>query len=410
MRISPGKSRLLTSLFSFSGIQAAQLALPLLALPWLARVLGPDDFGLLMFFCLIPPLCSLFMDWGLLLGVARAAACLRGDSAGLGRLFGAMLGAKIILALSCMLLALLFWPILPNTRLYPEAYALAVAAGILRGLSPICFLQGLAQGLRKMAMIEAGMALGVLGLALLLIHRPAQWPLYLLFLALIRALGYGGYLGILALAFRARASLAQGFCLLKETRQLFGASLAASLGAYGSQIVLGYFLSASEMGIFVAANKMYRALAYAIHPLSQVIFPELCAGRKNVQSLLRKSLAANFLLMFLMALIAWICAPWLIALALGANYASAVPVLRVLLLAAPFLGLNVALSEQVYVVNNQEKRLAQILALAASANICLAALLTWLFGLSGAAWQAVLTESAISLALLGCARNAALRF
>ncbi|MFG6376503.1 MAG: hypothetical protein K1W05_11420, partial [Desulfovibrio sp.] len=71
MKGLPGIQKHLDVFFSFGAIQAAQILLPLLILPWLARILEPEAFGLLMYMCLIPPFVALVMDWGLMTGGAR---------------------------------------------------------------------------------------------------------------------------------------------------------------------------------------------------------------------------------------------------------------------------------------------------------------------------------------------------
>ena len=139
----------LSTFFSFSAIQAAQLLLPLLALPWLARVLGPHAFGLLMYMSLIPPLVALVMDWGFPFGAAREAARLRGDREGLARLMGAVFSGRLFLALACVAASLALLPLVPHAREHPAAYGLAVLMGIGRGISPVWFFQGVGQGMRR---------------------------------------------------------------------------------------------------------------------------------------------------------------------------------------------------------------------------------------------------------------------
>ncbi len=396
----------LSTFFSFSAIQAAQLLLPLLALPWLARVLGPHAFGLLMYMSLIPPLVALVRDWGFPFGAAREAARLRGDREGLARLMGAVFSGRLFLALACVAASLALLPLVPHAREHPAAYGLAVLMGIGRGISPVWFFQGVGQGMRRMAAWDVGSSLGALALTFLCIRRPEAWPLYLLFAALCKGLVYAGLSLGLMRAWGARLSLAAGWRALGRTRTLCAGSVAPGLSTSGGQLVLGYFLTAADMGLLVAVNKIVRALVSLLKPAVQTLFPELCAlrGRRSPRTarLLLLFTGASTGCMLLAAALAWLTAPWLIRLALGAGYDEAVPVLRLMLLLAPLLGCDMVLGAQVLVPLGLERAQTLVQWGAALLGLPLAALLGARFGLAGGALLPVAVEALTFLGLTAC--------
>lgn len=381
---------------------------PLLALPWLARVLGPENFGLLLYLGLVPPLVALVMDWGLAAGGAREAAGLRGSPEGLKLLLRAVCSARLLLALACGGAAFALFFFLPHAREFPVAYALAVACGLCRGASPVWFFQGAGYGMRRMALCDAGASLGALILTLLFIRKPEAWPLYLFFLAACKGLAYAWLTARLYRQYRFGLGFGEGWSMLARTRTLFEASLFSTSGSYLSQLVLGCFLGASQMGVYVAANKMLRALTSLLMPVSQTVFPELCAlrgERAPARRLLLVSLSAVGLGMLLLAAIAWVAAPWLVLMALGPGYGQAVPALRAMLLAAPFLALNYALGSQVLVPLRQEKY--QMRALAAGCVLALfLAVPLGLCGLGPASFLPLCVEGAILFGLLAGIRRA----
>lgn len=396
----------LGTFFSFSAIQAAQILLPLAALPWLARVLGPDAFGLLMYMSLLPPLVALVVDWGFPLGGAREAATLRGDREALAELLGAVFSGKILLALGCGAAGLLLLPVLPHAADHPAAYALALLMGAARGSSPTWFFQGAGFGMKRMAAFDVGSSLCALALTFLCVRGPADWPLYLCFTALCKGAAYGWLSLGLARGFGARLGLARGRAALARTRTLFASSVASVLSISGGQLVLGYFLSAADMGLLVAVSKIVRALVGLANPAIQTLFPELCALRgprtPRTARLLLLFLAATTLFMLLGAGLAWVMAPLLIRVALGPDYAAAVPVLRLMLLLAPLYACDRVLGAQVLVPLGLERQQNRVQWAAALLGLPLAALMAQWFGVTGGALLPVAVEGLTVLGLAVC--------
>lgn len=392
------------TLSSFGAMQAMQIVLPLLALPLLARRLGPDAFGLLMFFCLIPPLVALLTDFGLALGGARSAAAARGDHAAIGRLLAAACASRLILLAAVAVLALLLWPLLPYASQYPAAYMLATLAGMARGLNPTWLFQGIACGVSVMALLDVVASLVVLLLVCLCIHTPASWPLYLFFLALCKALAYGCAYHRLRRRYGAALDFRGGISLLKKCAPLCGSAFSLMFAYNGSQIILGFFLPPADMGILGAVNKMLRALGSLINPFTMTLFPEICIWRRNDAAracrALRISLAFTAMGAVLAATLAALTAPWLIRIALGSDYAAAIPALRLALLATPAMACNNVLGQQALVPFGHDKSLLAVQGTAAALGLPLAALQGCFWGLYGGALLPVCMEFIMLIGLI----------
>lgn len=387
---------------SFGAIQIMQLLLPLLALPWLGRILGPEAFGLLMYLCLLPPLVALLMDWGLAYGGSRKAAHLRGDKTGLAELLGAALATKIILALICALLALCLWPVLPHARSFPLAYSLAIMAGMMRGLSPAWFYQGIGVGMPRVAAWDAGASFVTLALVILLIRSSEQWSDYLAFLAITKGIAYGWLTFGLCREYRPNLSWCKALSLIKHTTAFFGSAFSLMICYNGGQLCLGLFLSAADMGMIVAVNKMLRALASLINPFTQTLFPELCILHKadphRCFYILRWSVCLAAIASLACTALVWLLASFLIKIALGTQYGPAASVLRIAILAAPFMVCNNVLANQGLAPFGKEKAQLGIQAGCALLSFPLAALLGTAWGLTGGAFLPVCLEAAMSAA------------
>ncbi len=349
-----------------------------------------------MYMCLLPPIVCLVMEWGLALGGARAAALARDDLDALSCLLGEVFSAKIILAIVCILGALALYPFIPSAAIYPQAYFLAILLGLIRGVSPLWFYQGVGQGAKRLAIQDVLSSLVALGLIFPLIDSPENWGRYFSVTAICKGIPYLGLNLELYFIYRPRLGVRAGVGILKKTRALFAGSFFSLIYNNGSQLVLGYFLSAAQMGIMVAVVKMIRAVGALLAPFTQTIFPEMCVlttlDPGKSRRILRQSLAGLFLLMLLCSCALFFLAPYIIRIALGPGYEAAIDVFRIMIFAAPALACDYALGAQTLVPRGLESRMIRAQALAAGVSLILAAALPTLAGLSGAAQLPVITE------------------
>lgn len=381
--------------FSFGAIQITQLALPLLAYPWLGRKLGPEAFGLLMYMALIPSIVNIVMDWGLPLAAARSAAKNKSPQH-LSVLVGAALSARILLLFPIFLGGALLMPWLPHALEWPLAYFLAIGAGVARGINPLWYYQGTGWQMKKVAGWDVASSILVILLMFFLVREAQDWQRYLLLLCVCKG---GSWLILdcrLWLAHKARFDVKAALRLLGEANLIFAAQIFNIVSRSGSQLVLGYFLPVSGMGIIVAINKMAYALSCLAKPLFQTLYPQICSLGFKRKCMLRKilflSIAITCLCMGAACAVIWLLAPWVLEIALGPEFEAAAPVLRIIILSAPLMACNLAIGEQLLVAWGWEKARAAILGLSAFLALLLAALLPFFWGLFGAAWQPVLTE------------------
>lgn len=393
----------LATFISFSAIQAAQLLLPLLALPLLARVLKPEAFGLLMYMSVISVIIGLIMDWGFALGAVRKAAASRGREGALADLLGRVLSAKILLMAACLGGSLALLPLLPHAASHPGAYGMAVLAGLSRGVNPTWFFQGIGGGMRRMACWDVCSSALVLVLTFVCVHDAADWPRYLLLTALCKGLAYLWLTVGLTRRYRISLSLLEGWRALRRTKILFASVLSALIYNNGAQLVLGFFLSPAQMGMLVATDKIVRAVVSISNPVTQTLFPEICAlrGAQSGQAarMLRWSLAGTVLVMLCATAVVWLAAPLLVRIALGPAYSGTVPVLRIMAFLVPILACNFVLGTQTLVSFGQEKALTITQAVAGALSLPTAAFLGHYWGLTGGACLPLLVEGGIFFGL-----------
>ena len=404
-------SKLCRAICSLGAIQAAQMFLPLFALPYLARVLGQTDFGVLLFMLTAATFYCLCLEWGFSLWGTRKIAHVRSQTACHAQIFIAVLTGKCLLILLgagalCVLL-----PYLP----YAEAKALHVAAyayGAMWALNPVWFLQGRGEGLGRLARWDV-LGNGLVLLALpVLIHDATDTFLYLVLLCIEKTVCSVGISVCLIRQYGWGFTTLYGACragchALLAARIFFLSRLAAILSAQGLTFMLAWFLSPAALGLLVSAEKIARAGVSVAHPVTQALFPEICALQEKQQQgrILRYSLIGTLTIASLLALSLALAAPVLVPVVFGKGYEAVIPMLRIYCLYIPILACNFMLGIQVLIPFGLEKPMTLVQGITACCALPCAALLTGLYGIAGAVWIAFLIESLICIGYLLCIRR-----
>ena len=388
--------------FSFGVIQAAQMVLPFLAFPVLARVLGLESFGVLLYMLTLSSFLCLFVEWGFLHWGTREIAARRQDIAYCGAVFRAVLDAKFLLAAMAVLCTGALFPVVPHAMENPLLYMTSVAYGIVWGFNPTWCLQGLGKGLRAAAVIEACCGVTALAVTLLFVNGAEHVLIYPLSLLLTKSAGYGW------ISWRLCRSLSQGgtpitghvaagLHALRGGLWLFVSRGASAGYTYGVTLMLGALLSAPHMALLILADKIVKAAVSLAHPVTQALFPEVCAlnARSGAEAarLLRFSLALTAGTMTLAATGLAVFAPYVIHVVLGVPNPEAAAVLRAYAPVIPLLGCDFVLGIQTLVPLKQEKAMTRIHIVTALLAVPTAAAVAWAFSLEGAQYVACAIEA-----------------
>lgn len=390
---------------SFSAVQAAQMFLPLMALPYLSRVLGSENFGILLYMLNISTLAAALVDWGFSITGTRAIAELRGNQKEIAQKFSAVLSGRLILVIFACLVGFLAAPFLSHTTEHLSLYLASIVYGAVLGLNPTFYFQGAGHGMVRMAVVDTLSSSLALIFTFLFIKKPEQLTYYIYVLIFCKSWGYfiqtrhvTSDLGIF------RLSLRNGISCIKECAMYFLSRISGTIYTQGSILLIGQILSPSTLGMLVVADKIARAIVSLASPLISTLFPELCNAKlsnmKSSTRLLKVSFFGVFVAMIFLATLVYFTAPWIMPLVLGDSFDLAVPIMRVFCLLIPILAANTLLGTQFLVANNKENTLTAILSLVAFIALPLAWILATTKGVFGASLVPVLNESIIFTLIL----------
>jgi polysaccharide transporter, PST family len=395
-------SRLGENVMALFGLQAVTMALPLLTLPYLLRVLGPENYGRVALAQALVQYFVLVTDYGFNLTATRRVSALRNDPVALGELVGAVTAIKLGLLAVCAVLLVVLVAVVPvferDWPLYSGAY-LAVAGGVV---FPIWLLQGL-QRMRLVSGCTVAAQLLALAAILMLVRRPSDFWLAATLQA--SAPGVAGLIalwvllrtGTLSIAWPTRQAVMQS---LAEGWHVFVSTAATSLYSNTNIIVLGLLGSPAAVGQFSAAEKLLRAVQNLISPLSQSVFPhvaQLCAqSERAALDFLYKFLRVTGAFTAILSICIIIFGPAMIEFLFGPLFSSSGHILQLMAPLILIVGISNVLGVQTMLNFGLEKAFSRILIASGLLNLVLLATLVPSLGARGAGIALVATELAVT--------------
>lgn len=377
-------------------VQLANIILPLLLIPYLARILLPKSFGVYLFFYSLSIWLYTVVEYGVNLSATREISCERDDKDCIAEIVVGVLGGQALITIGIVSLAAVAFCLVPFLHQNPVFLVLSLLFGIARGFGPLWYFCG-KERMEVVAALEvAGRTLATL-LAFPLVRSPdCGWvALALPSLTSMIVTLMQLYLMYREVEFRFPRRIAS-ISMLKKGWSMFVYRFSGSLYTTANVVILGILTSPAMVGFYGGAEKITRGLLTLISPVINALYPRISylvvhdpakAWRAIRLSLLAFTVGG----MFLGAVIA-VYAPIWIGLLLGPGYDAAVPILRIMSLLAPLLPVSTAVSVLCMLSMGLEKKLSVIILSAGILNVILAVLLTKLWNGLGMAMAAVVTE------------------
>jgi len=374
--------------------------IPLLVIPYLARVLGAAGWGLVAFTQALGTYLSVVIEFGFFLSANREVARHREDRVKLGKILADVLGARVFLCLACIGPALAAGIWFPIFREHPRLFWAGMFWGAVQGFSMSWFFQGL-ERMRLVAALETPAQFSGIIAILLFVHRLQDAWLVLV----IQGLAYGLPAVVeLVLAYREVPFLLPTFRSIWEGLRL-GTSMflyrgSLELYAKGNALILGLFVAPQLVGYYAAAEKISRASYRLLNPVTQALYPRMSYllhhARKKAHRLARMGIILVGAGGLALSLLVYLSAPWLIRIIVGPEFAPAVPLLRILALMPALIAFGQGYGTQWMLPLGLDRLFNSVMLLAGAVDIALALILAPRYADLGMAWVAVLTEALIA--------------
>lgn len=400
------KQRLLSNILSLGVLQGANYLLPLLTLPYLVRVLGPEYFGLLAFVGATIAYLSLITDYGFNLSATRQISIHRNNQARISDIFCSVMIIKVALMLvSFLLMALLVFSV-ETFRQYWQVYFVTFGAVIGQVLFPVWFFQGM----EKMKYITYLNLMSKTFFTLSVFIFVQEKTDYI-WVPILTSTGYIaagiGSLYIIKKEFFIDFKW-QNWQLIKyqliDGWHVFFSSIAISLYTVTTIFIVGLFVNSMAVGYFSAADKIIQALKGLYTPVSQAIYPligkKMHENRLEGLAFVRKVMCIVGSVMFFVSLIVFFYAEQIVGLLLGEQYMQSVVLLKIMAFLPFVICISNFLGVQFMLNIGLKKEFSVIVLLMAIFGMLNSVFFISIFKEGGAAFALLITEILVTVLFL----------
>lgn len=403
--IRPESRSLRESIASLAALQGAEYLVPLLALPYLLRVLGPAEYGKIAF---TQAFCMYFVtvtEYAFNLTGTRLAAIHRRDKQTLSIIFWEIQSIKgAFFIVSVILLAIL-------TAMFGQLNEISAIlfVGLLPVVGSVMYPLWLLQGLERMREAAAFMIsarIAMLCGVLILVKDPGD-------LLIAAALQFGAtpIAGIASWILLARSNEVQWSApskagivrRLREGWHTFLATAASTLYRSSNAVVLGLISGSAAVAYYSLAEKLVKAAQEVNRPISQASYPRISAlatqSMAAATPLLRRVFLTITGLSLAVSCILFVFAENIIHLLGGMSFESAALDLRVMAF-LPLIGsLNSVLGTQTMLTFGFSRQFSHYVLAAGIFNLLIVVPLVLLIADRGAALSFCLSELLLMLSL-----------
>lgn len=362
-------------------LQISYYVLPLITVPYLVRVLGPEKFGLVAFGQSLVTFFVLFVNYGFDLTATREISVKRKSNKEVSSISCSVWTAKALLC--CIGLSVFFLLILFVPKINQNSLLLLILFGIPLGnmLFPNWLFLGL-ERMKAISVINISMRSVTTAGVFILIRNPDDYLLYAGILSFQWV--FAGILGFVFAVLRLKIRISipkprEIFHVLSKGWTLFLSNLAQSIYYSGNSFILGMLTNYTVVGYYSAAEKITLSLLGLFRPVAMAVYPRLSqiasTSKNTVLYWSRRLIFVMGGLGIAASLTMFFGAPLIVKIILGSGYGPSIIVLQVLSLLPFIVALSDVLSVQIMLPFSKDKFYAMIRIFTAFLHVLVALLL-----------------------------------
>ncbi|NJR17582.1 MAG: flippase [Calothrix sp. CSU_2_0] len=377
-------------------VQIARYILPLITIPYLARVLGPDNWGLVIFSQASAHSLVVILDYGFNFSATREIARHQDNPEKIPEIVAGVIGALSLLIVGSGLVVSSMYLTIPIFKTHPDYLIWAWLIAIAQGTAPIWYFLG-----NERMQIPATVDLITCTFAsmsnFILIKTPDEGWKVLAAQAIAGLFAAGVMLIRMYSEISWRVpSIGSAFTALRMGWSMFFFQGSVSLYTTANTLILGMIVPASEVAFYGAAERISKTGVSFLLPITQTMFPRisnlLANDLKKAARFARLSLLFMGIGSSILALTLAMLAPIIVHILLGEKFEAVIPLLRVMLILTPLLALSNVLGVQWMLPLGLDRHFNIINISAGLINLILALFLSHRFGSMGMVWTVILSQ------------------
>lgn len=389
------------NIFLLTVVQTTNYIFPLLLLPFLVRVLGPQEYGILMLAQAIIQYFLIVVDYGFNFSSTKKIA-LASSQEEINTVYTNTINARILLFMIGMLIIISVFSAFDMTKIPAALVYISILSVVGNVLFPVYLFQGL-EKMKDIVWISILSKFLMLASTFLLVKDKNGLNIAAFCLTLQYLLP--GLISIFYVKHKKIASYL-GFSLrsavheLKHGSAIFISQMATTFYTTFNTFLLGYFYPAALVGQYAAADKMRMAAQSLLNPVQQVVFPRVNKERKSIYKKILKYSLLMLLPALAMSMVSLIIGKQVALWYLGSEYVLASKLFVVMMLLLPIISLAVVFGQWGLIVIGREKTLTKIYCTAAVIHVLYSVILVHKYSAYGMVFSVLLTEFIVTLLII----------
>lgn len=399
--------QLIENFFSLSILNALNVLLPLVTLPYILHVVGKANYGVYSYVYAIVQYVILFSTYGFNFSVTKQISQCRDDVQQVSRIYSAVTACKALIALFLSLILLLCsrWVFKDTVSTWMYIYGFGMIVGDV--FTPIWLFQGM-ERMKYMTLVNASSKILFTILIFLLVRVSTDYQL----LIFLNSCGYllAGTLSLILVRRQFHIHLQRttwsDMCMqFKEGSAVFGSTFGMNLYRNANIIILKQFVADDIVGLYSAAEKVVKGFQSLISPAAQALFPHLSLRFKgkpvNEQMKMLRKVSVPFTAVVLLVTIGvYIFAPLISDILCGKEFAACVPLIRIMTLVILFGEINYLVGIVGLINMDGQRYFFQSVMVTGVFSVVFMLLMTPRYGGNAAAWAMSLSEVLLFLLCL----------
>jgi len=392
------KKRLLSNFLSLSVLQGANYILPLITLPYLVRVLGPEKFGLIAFAQAFIQYFNILTDYGFNLSATREISIHRENKKKVSEIFSSVMIIKFALLL--VSLVIMSTIVFSFEKFRKDWLIYYLTFGIVFGqmLFPVWFFQGM-ERMKYITFLNITAKLIFTICIFVFVHHVSDY----IYVPLINSLGFI-ISGILALwvvfkNFDTNFKFPGVDAIKREIREglhIFISQINITFFNNTNVIILGLFTNNVMVGYYSAAEKLIRAVIGLQIPLVNSIYPTMSRLLKeDINKAItfgKKLLIYGIFTYGIFIVLILLLSNKIIILLLGDNFQNSEIIFKILLIIPLTVFINNVYGTQFLINTGHGDKFSKIIIISGLSNLILCPILTYFFSYIGTSISWVIIE------------------
>jgi len=330
------KKTLIENFFSLSFLQIATYILPLITLPYLVRVLGPEKFGLIAFSQAFIQYFMLLTDFGFNLSATREISIHREDKKHISKIFVSVFIIKLLLLLIAAFIIIVIVNYFGKFNTDKSVFYLTSLSIIGWVMFPQWFFQGI-ENMKFVTLFNVSAKLFFTICIFTFVKSESDY----LIVPLLNSIGLilSGLISVfISLKYFNLTLQFPSFLEIKfqflEGWHIFLSNISINLYTTSNNVILGLLTNNTIVGYYSAAEWIFKAFQQLGMPIYQSLFPYLSKlyieDSKKALLIFNKLFKITLVVTFFVSLFLTFLSPLIVKLLLGDKYQESIIILSLL--------------------------------------------------------------------------------